>query len=1006
MVHSRQHWSFISSLPILLSLSLLNLSQSATSQERGAPLRFESAVLPILQEKCLVCHGATLKQNGLDLRTRDSLLKGGESGPAVVSSSAKDSLLYKKVSMGAMPPGDQKLSPGEIASIQQWIDSGALQQGEDPESVKRQFLGKQVTEQEMMVTIFQSKCITCHGKWVKEGDLDLRTRAGYLKGGRSGAAIVPGKPEKSPAYLRIVAGEMPPKVAKGSPHYVRPVTASETEKLQQWIAAGAPANVEEALVEENGSDPLVSAKDRQFWSFQPPKCPSVPSVTSQRVRTPIDAFVLQKLESQGLSFSPDAEPLKLLRRAYFDLTGLPPSPADIDTFLKDTSPDAYEHLIDRLLASPHYGERWGKYWLDAAGYADSQGKIDADRVRPNAWRYRDYVIRSMNDDKPYDRFLVEQIAGDELFDYKAARQLTDAQRDYLVATGFLRTAADDTDEAVLNLVPYRWAVLADQVNIFSSAVMGLTMECARCHTHKYDPIPHRDYYRFSAIFQTALDPFDWRISSTVIYAGEEGQVPIPLSYQRSLNLAPESEVQEVEEFNAPILEEIRRLESNLEAKAKPLREKLLEEKLEILPEGVRKDLRKAIDTPKDKRSVLEHYLTDKFAASLRIEPKELAQKFKDYKNDAEITRKAIQEARRKLQPAPQIRALFDVGGEPTPAYVFQRGDYLQARASVGPGVPSVLSDGIAPYKVIKPSWSTDTSGRRLALARWLTQPNHPLTSRVMVNRVWMHHFRKGLVETPGNFGRIGAKPLHPELLDWLATEFVRRGWSLKALHRMIMTSTVYRQGSYVSPELQQADPENVLYSRFALKRLDAEAIRDAILKVSGRLDTTSLGPPEQVQLTPDGEVISKASASGFRRSIYLQQRRSLPLTLLELFDAPRMDPNAIMRAHSTVPSQALQLWNSDLLRECSRYFAGRVMDFADHEVGEQVEQVYLAAYARWPTREEKELGGRAIRELSQYWLEQLNKEMPAEPKVPKAHWLALASYCHSVLNSAEFTYID
>jgi len=318
----------------------------------------------------------------------------------------------------------------------------------------------------------------------------------------------------------------------------------------------------------------------------------------------------------------------------------------------------------------------------------------------------------------------------------------------------------------------------------------------------------------------------------------------------------------------------------------------------------------------------------------------------------------------------------------------------------------MLSDGIAPYKVTKPGWSTDTSGRRLALARWLTQPNHPLTSRVIVNRVWMHHFGKGLVETPGNFGRVGAKPSHPELLDWLATEFVRRGWSLKALHRMIMTSTVYRQGSYVSAELQQADPENVLHSRFRLKRLDAEAIRDAILKVSGRLEMTSLGPPEQVQLTPDGEVISKASASGFRRSIYLQQRRSLPLTLLELFDAPRMDPNAIMRAHSTVPSQALQLWNSDLLRECSGYFAGRVLDFADAEAGNQVEQVYLTAYTRLPTREEKDVGTKAIRELTQYWLEQINREIPAEPKIPKAQWLALASYCHSILNSAEFTYID
>src|SRR6185436_18881557 len=252
------------------------------------------------------------------------------------------------------------------------------------------------------------------------------------------------------------------------------------------------------------------------------------------------------------------------------------------------------------------------------------------------------------------------------------KHLTDVQRDYLVATGFLRTAADDTDEAVLNLVPYRLAVLADQENIFSSAVMGLTMECARCHTHKYDPLPHRDYYRFSAIFQTALDPFDWRISSTVVYAGEEGQVPIPLKYQRSLNLAPESEVQEAERINAPILEEIRRLESNLEAKAKPLREQLLDEKLAAFPVEVRKDLRKAVETPTEKRSATEQYLADKFASSLKIGSKELAERFKEYKSEADTARKAIQEAQKRLQPPPQIRALFDVGGEPSPAYVFQR----------------------------------------------------------------------------------------------------------------------------------------------------------------------------------------------------------------------------------------------------------------------------------------------------------------------------------------------
>jgi hypothetical protein len=281
-----------------------------------------------------------------------------------------------------------------------------------------------------------------------------------------------------------------------------------------------------------------------------------------------------------------------------------------------------------------------------------------------------------------------------------------------------------------------------------------------------------------------------------------------------------------------------------------------------------------------------------------------------------------------------------------------------------------------------------------------------LTARVMVNRLWLHHFGRGLVETPANFGRIGAKPSNSELLDWLATEFVRQDWSVKSLHKLIMTSTAYRQSSLITPTLQEADPENTLLSRFPLRRLDAEAIRDALLKVSGRLDPTAFGPPEEVQLTPEGEVISKGSSAGFRRSIYLQQRRSLPLTLLEIFDAPRMDPNAIMRAHSTVPTQALQLWNSDMLRECSRFLAGRVVDAVGEDVEKQVERVHLMAYARTASSEEKKLGQEAVNELNRYWQKQMEEEVPPEPKALKARWLALANYCHTILNSAEFTYIE
>jgi hypothetical protein len=977
----------------------------ASGNKPGEVPRFESDILPIFQVKCLSCHGENLKQKGLDVRSRDSVLKGGESAPAIVPGSAKDSLLFQKISSGAMPLGGPKLSSQEIDVIQRWIDTGGLKLGEDPQGANLK--AKSVTQEEIMVNVFQSKCISCHGKWNREAGLDLRTRESLQRGGKSGPALIPGKPEESLVYKRIAADEMPPrKDIYGDAQYVRRVTADELEKLRNWITAGAPAGPEEVLDVNDGPDPLVRDEDRKFWSFQPPRRPVVPKVKNQQlVHNPIDNFILEKLEARGIGFSPEAKQLVLMRRAYFGLIGLPPSAEEVELYLNDSSAGAYEKMIDRLLASPHYGERWGKYWLDAAGYADSHGKIDPDRLRPHAWRYRDYVIRSLNIDKPYDQFLLEQIAGDELFDYKSIKDPSSEQRDYLVATGFLRTAADDTDEGAQNFVPYRVAVLADQLNIFSSAVMGLTMECARCHSHKYDPIPQRDYYRLSAIFQSAYDPYDWRIPSSALYAGG-AVLDLPQELQRFLPRAPEQEYREVEAHNAPILEEVNQLKKTLDSKVQPLKARVLEEKLSKIPETVRADLRHAMEVPEEKRSSIQKYLVEKFGESLKVEPKEIEERFKDFKEESEQIKKAIQKAKGKLEPTPMIQAIFDMGGEPTPAYLARRGDPRMPGQRVLPGVPSMLREGIAPYKVVKPHWSSDTSGRRLALAKWLTQPNHPLTARVMVNRIWQHHFGTGLVTTPGNFGKIGAKPSHPELLDWLATEFARQGWSLKAMHKLIMTSAAYCQSSVVSPAVMKEDPDNVFLSRFPMRRLDAEAIRDTVLKVAGRLDTRPFGPAEELEVTPDGEVHSKTSKALYRRSIYLLQRRSTPLTLLELFDAPRMDPNCLRRMQSTVPTQALQLWNSEMVRENSRYFAGRVIDAVGDDVEKQIEQVYLVALSRAPTTDERSIGHRAIGDLDRSWLEHLASQVPAEPRVTKARWLALATYCLTILNSPEFVYID
>ncbi len=348
-----------------------------------------------------------------------------------------------------------------------------------------------------------------------------------------------------------------------------------------------------------------------------------------------------------------------------------------------------------------------------------------------------------------------------------------------------------------------------------------------------------------------------------------------------------------------------------------------------------------------------------------------------------------------------------MGGDPTPVHILYRGEHRNPGPPVEPGVPSVLREGLEPYHVEKPPWTTGTSGRRLALVKWLTQPNHPLTARVRVNWIWQHYFGRGIVQSAGNFGHTGSPPTHPELLDWLAMEFVERGWSMKAMHRLILTSTAYRQGSLFETKKHGSDPDNVLLSRFPLRRLDADAIRDAILKVSGRLNPAPFGPPDEIEAKPDGEVIAKESTEGPRCSIYLLHRRSKPLTMLEAFDAPQLRPNCLRRTRSTVPSQALQMMNSGMLRTSSQYMAGRVIDAAGDEPARQVERVYLAALSRPPSESERADGVSTLNHLTEAWMRQLEEGAPPmEPKQTKARWLALATLCHTVLNSGEFLYID
>jgi mono/diheme cytochrome c family protein len=648
----------------LLSLPLLLTGGSALAADPPSP-SFEKDVRPLLAAKCVRCHGEKTKKADLDLSTPAGVLKGGESGTAVVAGKPEKSLLYEKVHKGEMPPAKKDaLTQAEAETLRRWILDGAKVPAGSAEV--------SLTQHDV-IPIMLRHCTACHGRHLQEAKLDLRTPEAMLRGGKNGPAIVRGKPDESLVIKKIRTGEMPP-AAKLVDACVKPVEKSELETLAKWILQGAPIVDIPPDVATTIPDTLVTDKDRDFWAFHVPQRPQIPKTKTHNAN-PIDAFVLQKLEAKGLTLSPEADRATLIRRAYFDLTGLPPEPSEVKAFLEDKSPDAYEKLVDKLLASPRYGERWGRYWLDLAGYADSEGKREQDLPRPNAWRYRDYVIKSFNTDKPYDRFLMEQLAGDELADYRSAKEITPELYDNLVATGFLRMTPDATWANITGFVPDRIEVMADQIDVLSSSILGLTMKCARCHTHKFDPIPHRDYYRLVAVFKGALDEYDWLKPEIKPGIGPE-----------SVDIAP------------PRL-------------------------LPFVTTTERKEW-EAKQTPGSKA------------------------------------------------PEPKIQGLWD-RGEPSPTYIYRRGDYLQPGALVGPGVPSVLTDGKTPFEV-KPmsNGPNKTTGRRLAFAKWVTQPSHPLTARVMVNRIWKHHFGTGIVPSLANFGKAGVPPTHPELLDWLAREFV------------------------------------------------------------------------------------------------------------------------------------------------------------------------------------------------------------------------------------------
>jgi hypothetical protein len=665
------------------------------------------------------------------------------------------------------------------------------------------------------------------------------------------------------------------------------------------------------------------------WAFKAPTRPAIPSFNrdpkGSAPTNPIDAFVRARLAKEGLAPAPPATREQLIRRVTFDLIGLPPTPEEVVAFVNDTSPDAWEKVIDRLLASPHYGERWGRHWLDLARYADTNG-YEFDEPRPDAWRYRDYVIRSLNADKPYDRFVVEQLAGDEAFP---------GDRDALVATGFNLLGPDMTDAA--DQAQRRLNTLNDMTDTAALAFLGLTVTCARCHDHKFEPIPQADYFRLQAFFTPAV----FRRDLPVATAAEAA--------------AREAAAREYQELTKPLRDEIAAIEG-------PHRTRLFEAKLAKLSA----EAQAAHRTPPEKRTGGEQELVAETERMVTV-------------TDAEVAKAMPAEERSKLEglqkrlkgfdgkkppPAPVAVGLTDRPGPPPKTYLLERGELANKGAEVEPGFPSALSAGgkATPAKVAPLANST---GRRLALAKWVASPDNPLTARVVVNRLWQHHFGKGLVATPSDLGTRGEPPTHPELLDWLATELANpereRGgaWQLKRIHKLMLMSETYQQSTRVSPEAAAKDPDNRLLSRMNRVRLEGEAVRDALLAVSGRLNPKAGGPgvvlPEIAKPTGGARAVAVTAdpKERLRRSVYLFSRRNLRLAFLEAFDLPDSNLSCPKREHSTTAPQALALLNADEVLAAAKATAERVTKEAESEA-DRIDRAYRLILGRPPSSAERD----------------------------------------------------
>jgi len=993
--------------------------------------------------------------------------------------------------------------------------------------------------------LLKERCVKCHGPARAEGKLDLSTAAALARGGESGPAVSSHMLDESLIWERVAADEMPPK---------EPLQEEEKERIRKWILEGAPGlpNASESAYAEHWAF-------RKLWPIEPPVVKN-----PQRVRNAIDRFVQADLEKSGSSISIEASKPRLIRRVSLALTGLPPNPVEVEGFANDQRPEAHRQMVERFLASPRYGERWAKFWLDAAGYADSNGYFNADTDRPLAWRYRDYVIRAFDQDKPFDRFIVEQIAGDELPGYVPGQPVTPVVADRLIATHFLRNGQDGTGESDGNpdeLRVDRYAALESCQQIVASSLLGLTMQCAKCHSHKFEPITQQDYYRFQAFFAPAFPAATeslWikpQARSVVAPTREEKR-----EWSRKVDLAEaranvlQSEVTAWVKANRPSGEVLFRddFESNsrlfplwsnvapsddrpggnppvqvdsderpgarihdgrLEIRAgvtfysgltttasfdwtpnEPgesiqvtfdlvdkrltpdgkLAERIgyflathdfddngkvaggnllvdghptgptalfldypgkdavqkgsigqtgyvggrnygvrvtnagdgkckLEHLVDGFPDGAAVTLATA-DFPDggfgfefhaDRSFLIDHVVIERFDVKSTPSGQRFAmlnEEFRRLNDQLEKAKKSLNDL--KNGPPFEIAWTTDRSARPPETHLLERGDYARPGAVSPPLPPSVLMDDLTKFDVTVPEGGRTTS-RRLALAEWLVDPNGRaagLLARVQVNRIWQQHFGVGIVATPENLGLSGSPPANPELLEWLAFEFVNSGWSVKRIQRLILMSATFRQSS--DGGIEDA-PGGTKLSRFPTTRLDSEEIRDAMLAVSGELDMSRGGPYVPIQVDGEGAVsIADSHPGARRRSIYLQQRRTQPISMLQVFDSPTIVFNSLKRPRTAMPIQSLTLLNSEFVRSRARVFANRLISQEDDD-DDRLRQAFALAYSRLPSNDEMQTAAAFLNEQSKIYGSGADSRNKA--------WVDL---CQTILISNEFLYLD